>query len=54
MTRHEKNRFAAERIIAQISRNLEIASTARIGSLIKTNKASKTEYYSLLRQLRTK
>lgn len=54
MNRHEKNRLAAEKIISSISRNIEIAATARVGALIRANNASKTEYYSLLRQLRTK
>ena len=54
MNRQEKTRLAAEKIISRISHNLEIATTVRIGTLIRANNMSKTEYYSLLRQLRTK
>jgi len=44
----------AEKIISRISRNMEIAASVRIGTLIRNSHSNKTSYYAFLRQLRTK
>ena len=54
MTRHERNRQQAEKIISRISRNMEIAASVRIGTLIRNSHSNKTSYYAFLRQLRAK
>lgn len=53
MNRKDKNRIAAERIVARISQNLEISS-ARLGPIIRASKVEKEAFYKLVRGLRAR